>query len=93
MTLVTAAVSSIGITTTLLQRNRKKVTTSWPRDKPQAQIMFELWLKNARDPDTGKFYEKRDNNGNTIKGTSPKRLVRQIVRIKTNDGMEWLYPV
>ena len=35
-----------------------------------------------RDPDTGKFYEQRDKNGNTIK---------KLVRIRTNDEKEFLY--
>ena len=69
----------------------KKVTVSWPRDKPTAQKYYETWLNTVKYPDTGKFYEKRDKNGNTIKGTGPKHLVRQIVRIKTADGKEWLY--
>lgn len=72
-------------------RKGKKATVSWPRDTPQEQIMYELWLQKAKDHDTGKFYEQRDKNGNTIKGTTPKHLVRQIVRIRTNDGKEWLY--
>ena len=46
----------------------------------------------SQDPDTGKFYEQRDpRTGNTIKGTGPKHLVRQIVRIRTSDGKEFLY--
>ena len=69
----------------------KKVIVSWPRDKPTEQKYYETWLNTVKDPDTGKFYEKRDKNGNTIKGTGPKHLVRQIVRIKTADGKEWLY--
>ncbi len=69
----------------------KKTSTSWPRDKPMAQRYYETWLKNVTDPDTGKFYEQRDKNGNTMKGTGPKHLVRQIVRIRTNDNKEWLY--
>ena len=73
-------------------RNGKKVSTTWPRDKPNEQTMYELWLKKVTDPDTGKFYEQRDpNTGNTIKGTCPKHIVRQIVRIRTSDGSEFLY--
>ena len=51
-------------------RTGKKVSTHWPRDKPIEQKEYELWLKTVRDPDTGKFYQQRDNNGNTIKGTT-----------------------
>ncbi len=69
----------------------KKTTISWPRDKPIEQTKYELWLQKVRDPDTGKFYEQRDKNGNTIKGTGPKHLIRQIVRIRTSDGKQWLY--
>jgi hypothetical protein len=72
-------------------RTGKKTTISWPRDKPIEQTKYEMWLQKVKDPDTGKFYEQRDKNGNTIKGTGPKHLVRQIVRIRTNDGKEWLY--
>jgi hypothetical protein len=45
----------------------------------------------VKDPDTGKFFEQRDKNANTIKGTGPKHLVKTIIRIKANDGKEWLY--
>jgi hypothetical protein len=69
----------------------KKVSTTWPRDKPMEQTMYEIWLQKVTDPDTGKFYEQRDKNGNTIKGTGPKHIVRQIVRIRTSEGKEYLY--
>jgi hypothetical protein len=73
-------------------RNGKKVSTNWPRDKPIEQVMYETWLQKVIDPDTGKFYERRDpKSGNTIKGTGPKHLVIQIVRIRTSDGKEHLY--
>lgn len=72
-------------------RNGKKVSTHWPRDKPQEQLQYEEWLKKVKDPDTGKFYEQRDKNGNTVKGTGPKYQVRRIVRIKLTDGTQWLY--
>ena len=49
-------------------RTGKKTTISWPRDKPIEQSMHESWLQKVSDPDTGKFYEQRDKNGNTIKG-------------------------
>ena len=53
---------------------------------------MKLWLQKVTDPDTGKFYEQRDpKTGNTIKGTGPKHLIRQIVRIRTSDGKEFLY--
>ena len=70
----------------------KKVSTTWPRDKPIEQTMYETWLQKVMDPDTGKFYEQRDSKtGNTIKGTGPRHLVIQIVRIRTNEGKEYLY--
>ena len=69
---------------------QKKVSTTWPRDKPQDQIKYESCLQKVKDPDTGKFYEQRDSNGNIIKGTGPKHLVKTIVRIRTNDNKEWL---
>ncbi len=69
----------------------KKVSTTWPRDKPMDQIKYESWLQKVKDPDTGNFYEQRDKNGNTIKGTGPKHLVKAIIRIRTNDNKEWLY--
>jgi hypothetical protein len=50
-----------------------------------------LRFQKVTDPDTGKFYEQRDRNGNTIKNTGPKHLVIQIVRIRTSDGKEFLY--
>jgi hypothetical protein len=70
----------------------KKTTVTWPRDKPIDQVMYETWLQKVTDPDTGKFYEQRDpKTGNTIKGTGPKHLIRQIVRIRTSDAKEYLY--
>lgn len=72
-------------------RTGKKTTIPWPRDKPQEQIKYEMWLQKVTDPDTGKFYEQGDRNGNTIKNTGPKHLVIQIVRIRTSDGKEYLY--
>ena len=72
-------------------RTGKKTTISWPRDKPVDQSMWELWLQKVTDPDTGKFYEQRDQKGNAIKGTGPKHVIKRIVRIRTNDGSEFLY--
>jgi hypothetical protein len=72
-------------------RTGKTVKTTWPRDKPQDQRKYETWLLKVRDPDTGEFYNQRDKDGNIIKGTGPKHLVRQIVRIRTTDGVEYLY--
>ncbi|MDQ5869387.1 MAG: hypothetical protein M3530_06620 [Thermoproteota archaeon] len=69
----------------------KKVSTTYPRDQPLVQTMYKLWLQKVKDPDTGNFYEQRDKNGNTIKGTGPKHLVKTIVRIRTNDNKEFLY--
>ena len=71
-------------------RTGKKTTISWPRDKPVEQSSWESWLQKV-SPDTGKFYEQGDKNGNTIKGTGPKRLIKTIVRIRINDGSEFLY--
>ena len=72
-------------------RTGKKTTISWPRDKPVEQSSWESWLQKVTDADTGKFYEQRDKNGNTIKGTGPKYLVKTIVRIRTNDEKEYIY--
>ena len=72
-------------------RTGKKTTISWPRDKPIEQSSWESWLQKVTNPDTGKFYEQRDKNGNTIKGTGPKHLIKTIIRIRTNDGSEFLY--
>jgi len=55
------------------------------------QSTWESWLQKVRDPDTGKVYEQRDKNGNTIKGTGPKHLIKTIVRIRANGGSEFLY--
>jgi len=72
-------------------RTGKKTTISWPRDKPIEQSMYESWLQKVSDPETGKFYEQRDKNGNIIKGTGPKHLIKTIVRFRTHDGSEFLY--
>ena len=53
--------------------------------------MYELWLQKVTDPDTGKFYEQRDKNGNTIKGKGPRHVIKTIVRIRTNDDSEFFY--
>lgn len=72
-------------------RTGKNASGFWPRDMPQAQIQYQLWLKKVQDPDTGEFYKQRDKDGNIIKGTTPKHIVRQIVRIRTSDDKEYLY--
>lgn len=69
----------------------KKASTTWPRDTPQAQLQYQGWLKKVKDPDTDEFYHQRDKDGNIIKGTFPKHIVRQIVRIRTSDDKEYLY--
>jgi hypothetical protein len=70
----------------------KRVTGHWPRDMPNAQVQYLEWLKKVRDPYTLEYYPKRDiYTGNTIKGTGPRHLVRQIVRIRRSDGKEYLY--
>ena len=60
-------------------RTGKNTTISWPRDKPQEQKKYETWLQKVTDPDSGEFYNQRDKDGNIIKQTGPKHLVRQIV--------------
>jgi hypothetical protein len=72
-------------------RTGKKASGFWPRDVPQAQRQYLEWLKKVMHPDTGEFYKQRDKDGNIIKGTGPKQVIRQIVRIRTNDDKEWLY--
>lgn len=71
--------------------SHKKVSTTWPRDKPQEQIQYELWLQKVKDPNTGEYYPQRDKDSNTVKGTGPKYMVKKIIRIRTNDNEEWLY--
>jgi hypothetical protein len=71
--------------------HNKKVLTHWPRDMPHAQTMYLEWLKKVKDPDTGEFYHQRDKDGNIIKGTYPKHIIRQIVRIRTTDDKQYLY--
>lgn len=72
-------------------RYGKKASGFWPRDTPQMQLQYLGWLKKVMDPDTGEFYKQRDKDGNIIKGTGPKQVIRQIVRIRTTDDKEWLY--
>jgi hypothetical protein len=69
----------------------KKVSTHWAREMPQEQIQYELWLKKVIDPDTGHPYHQRDKDGNIIKGTGPKHVVRQIVRFRTSDDKQVLW--
>ena len=72
-------------------RTGKKASGFWPRDTPQAQLQYQGWLKKVMDPDTGEFYKQRDKDGNIIKNTGPKQVIRQIVRIRTSDDKEYLY--
>jgi hypothetical protein len=69
----------------------KKASGTWPRDTPQAQLQYQAWLEKVLDPDTGEFYHQRDKDGNIIKNTGPKQVIRQIVRIRTTDDKEHLY--
>ena len=69
----------------------KKATITWPRNEPIEQLTYQAWLEKVKDPDTGEFYKQRDKDGNIIKGTGPKHLVRQIVRIRATDDKEYLY--
>jgi hypothetical protein len=69
----------------------KKASGTWPRDVPQEQIQYEGWLKKITDPDTGEYYHQRDKDGNIIKGTGPKHVIRQIVRFRTSDDKEVLW--
>ena len=48
-------------------------------------------MVKVQNPDTGRFYNKRDNDGNVIKGTGPKHIIKQIVRVRRKDGSEFLY--
>lgn len=72
-------------------RTGKKVTGFWPRDLPMAQVYYMEWLKKVKDPDTGEFYKKRDKEGNIIRNSKPRYIIRQIIRIKTSDDKQYLY--
>ncbi len=76
-----------------LDKNGKPLKKSWPRDKPVAQIAYENWLERVVNPDTNTFYPALNKDGSPIKGTGPKRIVQQIVRIKRKDGTEFLYSI
>jgi hypothetical protein len=53
-------------------RNGKKSTKGWPRDKPVDQIVYQdEWLKKVVNPDTNEFYPARNKDDNPIKGTAP----------------------
>jgi hypothetical protein len=69
----------------------KKASGTWPRDMPQEQIQYEIWLKKVTDPDTGTYWKQRDKEGNIIKGTGPKHVIRRIVRFRTSDDKEVLW--
>lgn len=69
----------------------KTASTTWPRDMPQSQLMYNLWISKVKDPDTGRFYSQRDKDGNIIKGTGPKHIIKNIVRVRTSDDKEFLY--
>ena len=74
------------------EKSGKKGEGRWLRDKPMAQVYYEESLKKVQNPDTGQFYNKRDNDGNVIKGTdNPKHIIKQIVRVRRKDGSEFLY--
>ena len=74
-----------------LMKNGKPVVKEWPHDKPIAQISYENWLEQVVNPDTNEFYPALDKAGNPIKGTGPKHIVTQIIRLRRKDGTEFLY--
>lgn len=73
-------------------RTGKKVSGAhWPRDLPMAEVYYMEWLKKVKDPETGEFYKKRDKEGNIIRNSKPRHIIRQIVRIRTSDDKQYLY--
>ena len=74
-----------------LDKNGKPLKKPWPHDKPVAQIGYENWLEKVVNPDTKEFYPALNKAGNPIKGTGPKHIVQQIIRLKRKDGSEFLY--
>jgi hypothetical protein len=75
-----------------ITKNGKPVIKAWPHDKPIDQIVYQdEWLKQVVNPDTNEFYPARNKDGNPIKGTGGKHIVRQIIRIRRKDGSEFLY--
>ena len=56
-------------------------------------IAYENWLERVVNEDTNQFYPALNKQGNPIKGTGPKRIVQQIIRLKRKDGKEFLYSI
>jgi small nuclear ribonucleoprotein (snRNP)-like protein len=70
----------------------KPVIKAWPHDKPTAQIVYEEeWLSKVVNPETNEWYPARNKDGNAIRNTGGKHIVRQIIRIRRKDGSEFLY--
>ena len=74
-----------------IMKNGKPVIKTWPHDKPTAQISYENWLEQVVNPDTNEFYSALEKAGSPIKGTGPKHVVSQIIRLRRKDGSEYLY--
>lgn len=81
---------------------KTKKDIPWPLMKQEIRD-YKNWLAKVTDPITKRFYKgykttyEYDNNGNMIPG-SDKTIEKeahftrkQIVRLRTNDGKEWLY--
>jgi hypothetical protein len=75
---------------------------TWPYE-PQELKNYNAWLTKVQDPISKEFYKKRetivdyDNDGNEIPETKkvverePYYEINRIVRLRTQDGKEWLY--
>ena len=74
-----------------LDKDGNPLIKPWPHDIPVAQIGYENWLQRVVNEDTKEFYPALNKQGNPIKGTGPKRIVQQIIRLKRKDGKEYLY--
>lgn len=63
---------------------------TWPRDPQPGENAYYKRLVDSVDPQTGKYYSKKDERGSPVKGTGARHIVDQIVRIRTLKG-EFLY--
>lgn len=70
----------------------------WPYQQPTEAVAYENWLKDVVDPTTDEYYKgkvKKDIvEGNTVKevieDAEIRQEVRQITRIRTEEGTEYL---
>lgn len=53
---------------------------------PTEQSAYEAWLAKVVNPDTGNFFQERDDEGVPVKGTGARYVVTVIKRVRDQTG-------